>query len=258
MLGACAGIDRNDGELLRAWYDSWSVISATAVRWSCGGRQRSLRIASDFHTATGSLDMSGNPIGSAILSQRGYVSESREACLMLLRPGSEPEMARAALRGLLCPVYTPYLGRRSFPLSDRLLGPVDENGMVVAGGRGRIVWDADDLDPVQGIDWLLDDLARPGTMESQVQIHEVELQGDMGVLDAWMTYRSRTFPHLPAPSLINTQLADLRRSSSRLYSLRQVDNCTAVLDDSCAALAWNTQHAHDEPGWFSNADTNQN
>lgn len=207
MVGACAGIDRKDRDLCEAWYSSWDVVSASATDWwSEGGGRMLPGIRQDYQTAKNSMDMSGGLNDDAVVSRRGYLEESREAAAIVLRPDADEAFFDLAAAGLRQPVYTPYLGRRSNPLSEPMLA---RDGVILDGDRDLIV------------DRVIDRLMAPGLMEGKITVDGLELQANAGWLSQWTSIAEKK--GLCSISLMSHRIADVKSGPMGAHSQRLTD-----------------------------------
>ncbi len=204
LLGACAGIDHHQPELVAQWYRSWSVISASALQWSVGHRHFTPSLRTDFQTARNSLKMDGSENEEAVVSRRGYLEEAREVCAIVFQDNADPALFDLAVKGLQFPVYTPFLGRRSNPLSQ----PMSDSNSILVNV------DLNDL-----VDRTIVELSKSGLMEEEpVFVSEIELSANAGLLDAWRESKV----DLDA-SVVRQSVADDRISGARTHSSRSVD-----------------------------------
>lgn len=121
LLGACLGIGRTDRERLQALADS--VGMAIRVDERCvvrkDGTDRRLRVVkmTDYHTVKDAReDYTGLKSHETIQTWREYLYDAEFTVALWNRPGTVSildELERAVKQ----PHYTPYLGRRSCPLS---------------------------------------------------------------------------------------------------------------------------------------------
>jgi len=119
MLAACIGIDRGDIKGL----ESLSASVRMAVRLD-SKPQRMM----DFHTVMDARKVDGKPNPNPVVSKREYLSDAQYTVLIQ----SIPEMGyslKSIEQAIKSPVYTPFLGRRSCPLSrplfDTVLSAID-------------------------------------------------------------------------------------------------------------------------------------
>lgn len=127
FVGACAGVDRHDDRAMDQWYGAWDCLSVTAP---IQDHRLPMRM-SDFQTARNSLNTSGETVKDAVISYRGYLQETVDVAVLTLRPHADPALLDEAEAGLQNPVFTPFLGRKSNPLSALPWLPNDE--IVVEG-----------------------------------------------------------------------------------------------------------------------------
>lgn len=107
LLGAMAGIDRNDVEALNTWFQSWQCMTLTASSQGKGVPE----MLWDFQTARGSLDTSGNERKFPVVSSRAYLQDTLDVIALVLEPHASQDLLFRALQGARNPVYTPCLGR---------------------------------------------------------------------------------------------------------------------------------------------------
>ncbi len=111
LLAACLGIDRNDSDRLKALAASVLI----AVRMD----REPLRIT-DFHTVMDARKVDGKPNNFPVVSRREYLCDAEYTVLLEIHEDAayDADTLRQALEK---PVYTPFLGRRSCPISRPLL-----------------------------------------------------------------------------------------------------------------------------------------
>lgn len=226
LLGACAGIDRKNPALLSQWYSSWRVISASATAWRQGRRRFAPAIRSDYQTARDSLGMDGSTREHAVVSRRAYIEEGREVCALVLHDNADSALFDLAVKGLASPVYTPFLGRRSNPLSQP---PADANS----------VQDFASVDDV--VQALLDRLGQPGLMEAPVTIGAVEICADAGWLDGWRLAQATL---AQPPSVVRQSVADDRMGGQRTHASRAIDVIRLDLSSRSVGSHQNTGALH--------------
>ncbi|MCP4700885.1 MAG: type I-E CRISPR-associated protein Cas5/CasD [Gammaproteobacteria bacterium] len=204
FLGACAGIDRHTPAALDAWYSAWDVMTLSVRRYRYKPEKgfselRGPRLRVDFQSAHNSLSMEGKTLKDAVIGNRGYLEEALDIVALILRKQARPELAELALLGLRTPVFTPYLGRRSNPLSDFPLNPV--NGGIA---------EADDYEMLA--DTLLEGLHE--TMaEKSCTPEEAVLVVPGGWLETWKGGRPLYAKNLP----------DQRNGANLTYAQRLCD-----------------------------------
>ena len=110
LLAACVGIDRNDAEGLQAL----SAAVRMAVR-ADKTKYKPQRIT-DFHTVMEARKVDGKPNKFPVVSRREYLCDAQYTVLLEVSDDAKwnLEQIRHALEK---PVYTPFLGRRSCPIS---------------------------------------------------------------------------------------------------------------------------------------------
>lgn len=207
LVAACAGIGQSDPQLLETWYGSWDVMTASATRWWRDGTVFKPSIREDFQTALDTMDVSGNSRDSAIVSRRGYVENAREAVALTLRHDAPQEFLSIAAEGLMTPVFTPSLGRRCNPFSEP---PFSKDGAITTKTHGQVA------------DRLLAQLARPGLMESAVDIEVVEFTCNAGLLTDWASELHKKTGE--RPSTRRDSLSDLHNGRSGTHRLRNIDH----------------------------------
>lgn len=218
LLGACAGIDRHTPELVEAWYRSWSVITASAKHWQMGRQGIDATLTSDYQTAHNSLKMDGSLNDAAVVSRRGYLEGAREVVALILNADAEEGFYDLAVRGLKNPVYPPFLGRRSNPLSEP---PMRPDGHFDAGSMAQVMSS------------LLTRLNSAGLMEPAIRIKELEVTADARVLDAWRVNLATP------PTTWTRQGVQDHRSSARSfqYAVREVDIMRLAMSQELLATA---------------------
>ena len=117
LLAACLGIDRTDSDRLEAL--------ATSVQIAVRMDREPLRIT-DFHTVMDARKVDGKPNKFPVVSRREYLCDAEYTVLLEIREDAAYD-ADALRQALEKPVYTPFLGRRSCPISRPLL-----EGMIEA------------------------------------------------------------------------------------------------------------------------------
>lgn len=129
LLAACLGIERHDRESLMALGQSFQL----AVR-ADRDDQRSYTptVITDFHTVEQARKVDGKPNPNPVVSRREYVCDASFTAALHFQP--EAPWDRQTVKTALCrPHYTPYLGRRSCPLSRPLLeGEVEASSLSAA------------------------------------------------------------------------------------------------------------------------------
>ena len=121
LLGACLGIARNERDRLRALADGVSMAVRVDTRQATrqGGSTRALRVVkmTDCHTVKDAReDYAGLKSHDTIQTWREYLYDAEFTVALWCRPNSVvslDELEKAVKK----PFFTPYLGRRSCPLS---------------------------------------------------------------------------------------------------------------------------------------------
>lgn len=107
LLAACLGIDRKDTAGLEAL--------AASVKIAARSDTYPQHIM-DFHTVLGARKVNGKPNKYPVVSRREYLCDAVFTILLEMQP--KPAIPRDKLeQAVKEPVYTPFLGRRSCPLS---------------------------------------------------------------------------------------------------------------------------------------------
>jgi len=121
LLGACLGIGRNEYDQLQLLADSVRIAVRVDERWVTrrDGSKRSLRMVkmTDYHTVKDAReDYSGLKSHEIIQTWREYLYDAEFTVALWMRDGvglSLDDLEKAVKK----PYFTPYLGRRSCPLS---------------------------------------------------------------------------------------------------------------------------------------------
>lgn len=122
LLGACLGIDRHDTARLNALASSvrFSIRADNRERDN-GEKILPLRLC-DYHTILHARKVDGKPNDNPVQSYRWYLFDSPFTVAIEEVAGCTITLEEIAVK-LAKPVYTPFLGRRSCPLSSPLLVP---------------------------------------------------------------------------------------------------------------------------------------
>jgi len=110
LLAACLGIDRKDTEALQTLAASVRI----AVR-ADRAKHEPQRIT-DFHTVMEARKVDGKPNKFPVVSRREYLCDALYTVLIEVSKDREWTLERIR-EALEKPVYTPFLGRRSCPIS---------------------------------------------------------------------------------------------------------------------------------------------
>ncbi len=110
LLAACLGIDRKDTQGLQ----SLAASVRMAVR-ADRMRHKPQRIT-DFHTVLDARKVDGKPNKFPVVSRREYLCDAQYTVLLEVSDYAGWSLARIR-EALEKPVYTPFLGRRSCPIS---------------------------------------------------------------------------------------------------------------------------------------------
>lgn len=117
LLGACLGVDRRERGTLAAISEGFTYCA----RLDQSGYP--LVKTTDYHTIEGARKVDGSVSENPVVSRREYLCDAKFTVALELKPSFPfpPERLGVALRA---PVYTPFLGRRSCPLSRPLFEAV--------------------------------------------------------------------------------------------------------------------------------------
>ena len=110
LLAACMGVDRQDAARLEALNASFGFAVAA---------ERDGQLTVDFHTVLSARKADGKPREDAILSRREYLHDASFLVALEARDGATVSLDEIS-EALRSPVFTPFLGRRSCPLSEPL------------------------------------------------------------------------------------------------------------------------------------------
>ncbi len=119
ILAACLGIDRHDATGMEALSGSIRM----AVRMDSQPERMM-----DFHTVMDARKVDGKPNPNPVVSRREYLCDAKYSVLLNIAEDAvfSPDTIKKALKK---PVYTPFLGRRSCPVSrplfDTMISAVD-------------------------------------------------------------------------------------------------------------------------------------
>jgi CRISPR system Cascade subunit CasD len=111
LLAACLGIDRLDV----AQQEALAASIKITVRADTGCTLATERMT-DFHTVKDARKVDGKTNPYPVVSYREYLCDAVFTVLLEEQPGAVYSIADIA-RALRYPIYTPFLGRRSCPLS---------------------------------------------------------------------------------------------------------------------------------------------
>lgn len=129
LLGACLGIKRND----RASLQKLAAGTRFAVRCDNHTGYQCVNI-SDFHTVKDAREKPGSlKMNDTIITRREYLCDASFTVAVWTTGSQQHGYALSALiDAVQRPRYTPYLGRRSCPLSRPLFGTVQQAENPVA------------------------------------------------------------------------------------------------------------------------------
>lgn len=126
LLAACLGIDRQDNARQQALSDSFIF----AVR--SDESKHPVRKVIDFHTVMDARKVDGTVNKNPVVSRREYLYDICFTVAMQFREGACFSL-EAVKKDIQCPVYTPFLGRRSCPLGQPLFhSVVSANSLLAA------------------------------------------------------------------------------------------------------------------------------
>ncbi|MDD2465401.1 MAG: type I-E CRISPR-associated protein Cas5/CasD [Desulfobulbus sp.] len=128
LVGACMGVDHHSPIQVKAWYSGFLVCTLSAVSYE---KSQLLGITSthrpvlfsDYHTTSNSLTMADKPREHALISHRGYISDGLDVAALIPKHNEGELWLEQLVFALQQPKFTPYLGRRSNPLSAPLTNP---------------------------------------------------------------------------------------------------------------------------------------
>lgn len=117
LLAACLGIDRDDLALQRALSES---IAGCAIRADASFDPRKI---TDFHTVMDARKVDGSMNKNPVISRREYLCDQRFTVALQFSDNAVYPLAQVA-SAVRKPYYTPFLGRRSCPLTEPLWGEI--------------------------------------------------------------------------------------------------------------------------------------
>jgi CRISPR system Cascade subunit CasD len=112
LLGACMGIERDDIESRERLHQTLS-ISIVSVN------PQKIRKVEDFHTVRDARKVDGKPRKDAIISKREYLCDANFLLFVSVKNGIEFSLAEIE-NAVKKPVFTPFLGRKSCPITEPL------------------------------------------------------------------------------------------------------------------------------------------
>jgi CRISPR system Cascade subunit CasD len=125
LLGACLGIDRQDVERLNILASSvLFAVQTQCKRFEADEKipkLTSLRLC-DYHTILDARKVDGKPNENPVQSYRWYLFDSPFTVAVEETVNAQIRLEEI-LNAIRIPVYTPFLGRRSCPLSRPLIDP---------------------------------------------------------------------------------------------------------------------------------------
>lgn len=150
LIGACLGIDRQNTEQLNALASSVLFTVQTNNRRSKpdgeNPKLRSLRLY-DYHTILDARKVDGKPNKNPVQSYRWYLFDSPFTVAIEETADAQIRLEEIA-EALRSPLFTPFLGRRSCPISRPLLDtnhvPVEAKSAIdvlqLCGSSGSMIY----------------------------------------------------------------------------------------------------------------------
>ena len=119
LLGACLGIDRQDEAGLTALSEGFRYAARADARTDV--KDQPLRVVkiTDYHTVLGPRLVPGSTRKGAVVSRREYLCDAQFTVALQFLPQAAPDLT-CVRQAVQHPVYTPFLGRRSCPLTQPL------------------------------------------------------------------------------------------------------------------------------------------
>ena len=114
LLGAVCGLDRRDRHGLQTLYESWELASLTLMKRQ-GDKPQPFK-AYDYQTAMYSLKLDGT-LADTVIGYKAFYQDSFSVAALILRESANRKWLEWGETGFKNPVYIPYLGRVSNPLS---------------------------------------------------------------------------------------------------------------------------------------------
>lgn len=115
LAGACIGLDAEDVDQVKAWYEGFWISSCTSLEYAQLGERLSPLVISDYQTVCGKFGMSGQ--NKQIESYRGLVTDGLDVVAIMPCHSKAEKWLEELVFAFEQPRFTPYLGRRSYPLS---------------------------------------------------------------------------------------------------------------------------------------------
>lgn len=112
LVGACMGIERDDIEKRELLNKSISIDIASI-------NPHNVRKIEDFHTILDARKVDGKPRNDAIISKREYLCDAHFLLFISVQDGSYFSLVEIE-NAVKKPVFTPFLGRKSCPISEPL------------------------------------------------------------------------------------------------------------------------------------------
>ncbi len=126
LTGACMGVDRHSPEQVTAWYSGFMVCTLSAVAYRHKRRryhESYPSLLSDLQTIRNSLNANGRLRKDTIVSHRGYITDGIDIAAIIPVHNEAEEWLEQLVYAIQQPRFTPYLGRRSNPLSAPMVEP---------------------------------------------------------------------------------------------------------------------------------------
>lgn len=186
LLGACLGIDRSDHaglEQLASSVEFAVRVDRTVLRpKSEKPITKCLVKLSDYHTILDARKVDGTVNKNPVESRREYLFDGAFTVAVGNRPNA-PVTLTVIAEALLCPRFTPVLGRRSCPLSRPLLdGPPVEASDAKAALAHAL--------PVDGLIYAEGELVSP----QPIRIRDVPMEGPHRRFDTRQVYLHKEEP----------------------------------------------------------------
>lgn len=124
LLGACLGISRDKHQQLQDLGHSFRYAVRIDQR-EIRNRPLSTRKIRDFHTVLDTRKVNGSVNENPVISHREYLCDAHFSVVLETLEGAVYPQAQIA-DALQKPFYTPYLGRRSCPITAPLYGGICE------------------------------------------------------------------------------------------------------------------------------------
>lgn len=116
LLAACLGIDRKDSDNLEALAQSITLATRADVRKKSNGKPLEAQRIMDFHTVMDARKVDGKMNKFPVVSRREYLCDATFTVLLEQRK-NEKFTLETIKKAVQNPVYIPFLGRRSCPIT---------------------------------------------------------------------------------------------------------------------------------------------